>query len=152
MEFHNTIMAHTYSKLLYHVVFSTRKRADMLRTDLLPELARVAGGVVRKHEGKLLAINGPLNHLHVLMSLPPRETVSDVIRDLKAITSKWIHEKIPTFENFGWQEGYSVFSVSQSHQEKVQQYIGRQVEHHQSMTFDEELKTLLERHGFQLNE
>ena len=121
----------------------------MLAPDLMPELAKVVGGIVREREGKLLAMGGTHNHVHVLCIFHPKHAVSDVFRDIKAIASDWVHRKFPDLKNFAWQEGYSAFSVSQSSATRVRNYIASQAEHHRRQTFEEELAALLKRHGIE---
>ncbi len=72
-------MAHTHTCLLYHFVFSTKGRRPWIDPQTLPRLAKFMGGVVRKRQGKLLAMNGTENHVHVLVGLPPKISVSDQV-------------------------------------------------------------------------
>ena len=140
-------MAHTYTNLMYHGVFSTKHRRDLLTPDLMAELAKVVGGIIRDRDGKLLAMGGIPNHVHLLSIFHPKHAVSDVFRDIKAVSSNWIHRRFSGLRDFAWQEGYGAFSVSRSNVGNVEQYISRQAEHHRRRTFQEELIVLLERHG-----
>ncbi|HOF17634.1 MAG TPA: transposase [Phycisphaerae bacterium] len=97
----------------------------------------------------MLAMNGPADHVHFLGILHPKHAFSDLFRDVKAITSNWIHESFPAMQNFAWQAGYSAFSVSQSQLGAVKSYIARQEEHHRKRSFEEELVALLEKHGLE---
>ena len=97
-------MAHTYANLMYHGVFSTKNRVERLSPDLLPELITVIGGIVRQRDGKLLAMNGTANHVHLLSVLHPRHSISDMFRDIKAISCDWIHERFPAMHRLAWQE------------------------------------------------
>ena len=140
-------MAQTFSKLTYHGVFSTKERCLFLKDDILPELAKVIGGIIRGRDGKLLAMNGMPDHVHLLMSLAPKHAISDIFRDIKSISSDWLHTRGPAFRTFAWQGGYSVFSVSESAVDQVAAYIARQETHHRVMSFEEELAGILERHS-----
>jgi REP element-mobilizing transposase RayT len=140
-------MSHTYTTLMCHGVFSTKHRAALLKSEMMPELVKVVGGIVRDRDGKLLAMNGTSNHVHLLMIFHPKLALSDLFRDIKAVSSNWVHEKFPGSTGFGWQEGYGAFSVSRSNATKVEAYIANQEEHHRTQTFEEELIALLERHG-----
>lgn len=139
-------MAHTHSRILLHVVFSTRGRRQLwtaqLRASLWPYMAAIA----RDSGAKCLAINGISDHVHLLLSLPPKLAIADVVRIIKANSSKWINESGPAIP-FAWQEGYSVFSVSYSQEERVRRYIATQEEHHRQRTFEEELLSLLAKHA-----
>jgi REP element-mobilizing transposase RayT len=142
-------MGHTYTTLMYHGVFSTKERREILRPDILPQLIKVAGGIIRDRDGKLLAMNGTRNHVHLLAILHPKHAVSDMFGDIKAISSGWVHDTFPELRDFAWQSGYSAFSVSRSVAPKVEAYIAGQQEHHRKQTFEEELIALLKRHGIE---
>ncbi len=96
-------------------------------------------------DGLPLAINGFTDHVHLLVSLPPRMAISDLVRTLKANSSKWFHETFPS-RLFQWQEGYSVFTVSESNRERVVRYIEGQPDHHARVSFQDELIELLKKH------
>jgi REP element-mobilizing transposase RayT len=72
------------------------------------------GGIFKNEDGQLIAAGGTADHVHLLVSIPPSVSVSDMLRKLKANSSKWIHETFPEHRGFSWQEGYGAFSVSQS--------------------------------------
>lgn len=142
-------MGHTYVELLYHTVFSTKHRRALLGVEMMPELARIIGGIIRKRDGKLLAMNGTDNHVHMLSFFHPKRAVSDLVRDVKAISSNWIHERFADRRDFAWQSGFAAFTVSKSNANVVQVYVENQAEHHRAQTFEEELIALLERHGIE---
>ena len=142
-------MAQTFAKCAYHGVFSTKARAALLNPTILPELAKVIGGIVRDREGRLLSLGGTENHVHLLALLHPKRAVSDMFRDIKSISSDWIHGKGPLYRSFAWQSGYGVFSVSESAVPRVASYIDGQAEHHRTATFEDELLALLEQHGIE---
>ena len=142
-------MAQTFATCAYHGVFSTKGRAPLLAPGILPELARVIDGIIRERDGKLLGFGGTENHVHLLALLRPKRAVSDMFRDVKSISSDWIHTKGPLYRSFAWQSGYGVFSVSESAVQRVMTYIEGQPEHHRTTTFEDELLALLERHGIE---
>ena len=142
----NACLAHTFTTLLYHIVYSTKNRIAFLDADILPELARLTGGILNDFDGKLLAMNGPENHVHLLVMLRPSNAISDIIRQIKSISSNWVSTKYANRKGFAWQEGYSAFSVSPSKSDSVEQYIANQITHHKVKTFEEELISLLEAH------
>ncbi len=132
-----------------HVVFSTKQRRSLIKSDLLTRLIEFIGGIIRKRNGKLLAINGMEDHIHLLVIFSPKMAVSDQVRDIKSLSSGWIHDTFPDRKQFAWQEGYSAFSVSKSVVQRVVRYIENQREHHRKLTFEEELITLLGKHGIE---
>jgi putative transposase len=107
-------MAGTYSKLYYHIVFSTKNRQPFITANIEEELHKYIAGVIRGIGGSCIDINGMSDHLHLLAILPPKIALSDALRDIKANSSKWIHESKPELAAFAWQDGFSAFSVSKS--------------------------------------
>lgn len=145
-------MPHSYVNLLYHIVFSTRDRAPHLTAERRPRLYDYIGGVIRKRGRISLAINGVEDHVHLLAKLRPDKALSDVIRDLKAGSSGWMHEVFPEVRDFKWQNGYAAFTVSTSLSGKVQRYVETQEEHHQKQLFREEFISLLRRNEVEFDE
>jgi REP element-mobilizing transposase RayT len=145
-------MAGTYTKLYYHVVFSTKHRKPFIRADLEAELQKYISGIVRNVGGSCVEINGMPDHVHLLLLLPPKLALSDALRDIKANSSKWIHEKFPELADFAWQDGFSAFSVSTSQVPDVLNYIHNQKDHHAERDFKAELLALLHRHGVEYDE
>lgn len=141
-------MSHTYSLLLYHIVFSTKERRPTITPSLEPDLHAYLGGIVREIGGRPLAVGGVADHVHLLVQLPPRIAPADAARVVKTNSSKWVHEE-RLEPGFRWQDGYAAFSVSESGRDRLTRYITfrGQAEHHRKQTFQEELIELLERHG-----
>jgi len=137
-------MASTFTDLLYHCVFSTKERRQFLDHDLLPELTRVIGGIIRDRKGRLLECNGTPNHIHLLATFHQTTTISDMLRDIKAGSSDWMHRRFGRTRAFAWQEGYSCFTVSAGDKKDVTDYIRGQQAHHREKTFEEEYLWLLD--------
>jgi REP-associated tyrosine transposase len=137
-------MAHSYTNLLFHIVFGTAGRRPLIDDAFQPRLYKYLGGTIRGLKGVCLEIGGVEDHVHILSKLPPTISVSDFLEKLKANSSKWGKS---VKRSFGWQGGYSAFTVSESQSERVRQYIRNQREHHKKATFEEELIALLEAHG-----
>lgn len=145
-------MAHTFTNLLTHVIFSTKGRQPYLHGDFKPHLFAYMDGIVRHLHGVPIKINGTADHVHLLVSLPPALSVSELLRVLKANSSRWVHEEWPARKSFAWQEGYGGFSVSQSNASRVLRYIRDQEEHHRKLSFQEEFVALLKKHGIAYDE
>jgi len=145
-------MAHTFTHLLTHIVFSTKDRAPLLDAELKTRLFPYLGGIIRAHDGKALIINGPTDHVHILASLAAKHSLSDLMRELKADSSGWVHKNVPEQKKFAWQIGYGAFSVSHSNLAEVENYIATQEEHHKRMSFKEEFVAFLKKHGIQYDE
>jgi REP element-mobilizing transposase RayT len=105
------------------------------------------GGMVKDDFGVARIIGGTDNHIHAMLSMKPDISVSKAMERWKSLSTAWVRKTIPEASNFGWQAGYSAFSVSRSQSERVVAYIARQEEHHRVMTLEEEFARLLDAHG-----
>lgn len=133
-------MPHSYVTLVFHIVFSTKERMQLIRAEQQPRLWDCIKNVAHNHGVRVLAIGGTDNHVHALVSLPAEANIAEVVRTLKCNSSRWLHETKPLFS---WQEGYGAFSVSPSQVDRVRRYIRNQTEHHARRSFDEELMAML---------
>lgn len=145
-------MPGTYSQLLLHIVFSTKRREPWITTDVADRLHAYMGGIIRAENGVLYDIGGVEDHVHLYLRWRPDASVSDLMRAVKARSSKWVHDTFPNLGAFAWQEGYGVFSVSKSQEDAVKRYIAGQAEHHQKEDFKSELLRLLRAHGIEFDE
>ena len=145
-------MSTTYTKLLYHFVFSTKMRLPLITAAIQDELYRYIGGIVVGEGAALYEIGGMPDHVHLLVQLKPTVSLSDFLRQLKSNSSKWLNERTQTPYKFAWQEGYSAFTVSESQVSRVRAYIQDQAEHHRASDFQSELRELLSRHGIEFDE
>lgn len=138
-------MGSTYYNLHYHWVCSTKERRPLIHPDWRSRFHEYLGGTIRGLDGVPLKIGGVGDHVHALIGLKTTHCIADFVHELKKASSVWAAENHD--REFAWQEGYSIFTVSASMLETVSNYVARQEEHHQKMTFVEELKRLLEKHG-----
>jgi REP element-mobilizing transposase RayT len=145
-------MAGTYTKLYYHIVFSTKNRQPFIKESIEDELHKYTAGIIRNIEGSCIEINGADDHVHILAIVPPKISISDALRTIKANSSKWLHENNSRLANFGWQDGYSAFTVSASQVDAVRRYIRDQKTHHRQRDFKTELLELLDKHGVEYDE
>ncbi|MBK9188681.1 MAG: IS200/IS605 family transposase [Phycisphaerales bacterium] len=144
-------MPGTYSQLLLHVVFSTKGRTPWITGEVAERLYPYIGGIVRAENGVLYDIGGVEDHVHLYLRWRPDESVSDLMRIVKARSSRWVHEEFPALSAFAWQEGYAVFSVSKSQEGAVKAYIAGQAEHHTKEDFASELMRILRAHGVEFD-
>ena len=136
----------TFASLHYHVVFSTKNRMRFIDPQWESRLHEYLGGTVRGLDGSPQGIGGVEDHVHLLMGLKTTHCVADFMRELKKATSRWVHEEIG-LNQFAWQEGYGVFSVSATARDQVKHYIANQRDHHRRMDFRDEFIAMLERAG-----
>ncbi len=139
-------MPGTHHSLRLHLVFSTKHREPTITPEIQSRLYPFLGGIVRDEKGVLLEIGGMPDHLHLLVGWRTDDTIANLVRNLKSRSSAWIHETFSSASTFHWQEGYGVFTVSQSQVPKVRQYIQTQPEHHRVKTFREEYVEFLKAH------
>jgi len=145
-------MSDSYTNLLYHIIFSTKDRRQLITDAYQPRLYEYIGGTIRGLGGISLELNGTDDHVHLLTKLRPDTALSDVLRDLKANASGWMHDVFPELRDFSWQRGYGAFTVSQSSVEEVRRYIARQKEHHQKVSFREEFIQFLKANEIEYDE
>ena len=145
-------MGHTYTALHYHIVFSTKNRVPSIAADIQTRLYEYIGGIVRGENGILIAIGGMPDHTHLLATLHPTACVADMIRRIKGNSSKWVHENLSGMQDFAWQSGYGAFTVSRSNLGDVESYVNNQQAHHANLSFEDEFRAFLQRHGIQYDE
>ena len=145
-------MPGTYTRLLYHFVFSTKHRRPLITGDVEARLHQYMGGIVRSMNGVAIRIGGMPDHVHMLVRWRTDDTLAALMRTVKARSSAWIHTTFPRLSAFAWQEGYAAFTVSQSQADTVDAYVARQAEHHRKRTFQEELLEILRTHEVEYDE
>ena len=138
-------MGHTATNVLVHFIFGTRNRLPLIKSDMERALHAYLGGIVREIGGIALVINGMDDHVHILVRMPSSKSVADVARLVKTNSSRWVHEKWPQFGGFAWQAGYGAYSVSESGQGAVREYISNQKQHHAKRSFQEEFVAFLKK-------
>jgi putative transposase len=131
-------MANTYTQLYVQIVFAVKGRQNLISKIWKHELYKYITGIVTNEGQKLIAINGMLDHIHILIGLKPNKALSDLVRDIKANSSRFINEKKWINGKFEWQTGFGAFSYNHSQLTNVINYIQNQEEHHKKKTFKEE--------------
>jgi REP element-mobilizing transposase RayT len=138
-------MANTYTQLYIHIVFAVRGRDNLIKPDHKEEIHKYITGIIQHRDHKLLAINSMPDHVHILIGYDPKTALSDLVRDIKAASSKFINEAGWLKSRFAWQEGYGAFSYSRSQLDDIIRYIATQEEHHKNKLFREEYFEMLEK-------
>jgi REP element-mobilizing transposase RayT len=142
----------SYISSYFHCVFSTKERRPLITPELRERLWPFLGGIARQNKMKAIEIGGVADHVHILISLPSTMAVAKAMQLIKGGSSKWIHETFPDQREFAWQDEYGAFSVSVSQLDKIIAYIQGQEEHHRRVTFQEEFRSLLEKHRIEYDE
>ena len=107
-------MASTLTKILLHIVFSTKHREDLIAPEFESDLFAYMGGICRRMDSSLDLAGGTANHLHLLVNLGKTVALSDLMMNLKRDSSKWLKDQSASMREFHWQDGYFAFSIGQS--------------------------------------
>ena len=145
-------MAQTLARITLHVVFSTKDRQPLIHAQIAPRLYAYIGTVAHSEGAVLLAAGGMPDHVHLLLALRPAVAPADLVRTIKANSSRWVKETFEELREFSWQGGYGAFSVSTSGIDEAKRYIGAQAEHHHSASFQEEFRRILHLNGLEWDE
>ncbi len=144
-------MPDTYTNILLHIVFGTKFRQPFITEEIESRLYEYMGGMIRNRRGVLYEIGGMEDHVHLLVRWNT-EAIKSLTREMKSESTKWVRSTFPTKQEFQWQSGGGIFSVSQSNATKVVEYIRNQKTHHRVKSFQEEYIEFLVKHGIEYNE
>ncbi len=145
-------MANTFYQIYIHTVFAVKGRQSLIANAWKDEAHKYICGIVNNHHQKVYAINGIPNHIHLLLSINPDCRLSDLMREVKANSSKWINKRKFVKGKFQWQEGFGAFSCSQSQLNNTIAYIDNQEIHHSKKSFKEEYIELLQKFNIEYDE
>ena len=137
-------MSSTLTRILIHVVFSTRERMPLITPGVRGVLYDYMRGIVHRKGASLFEIGGMPDHVHLLVQIDPNTPLSDLVKHVKGGSSRWVKARV---ESFYWQRGYGAFSVSESSRPVVERYIQNQEKHHARHAYQSEFIQLLKRHG-----
>jgi REP element-mobilizing transposase RayT len=144
-------MPQSLARLHHHLIFSTKNRAPLIAAAHRASLHAYMSTVLKNIDCPAILINSVDDHVHMLFEMSRTVTVSQAVEEVKKSSSKWMKADGKT-PSFTWQAGYAVFSVSESSVDPVCKYIANQGEHHRKKTFQEELRSFLERHKVKYDE
>lgn len=149
-------MAQSLSQQWIHIIFSTKDRYSFFKNiGIREKLHHYIYGICNNQKCSPIAVGGAEDHVHLLVNINKKISLSKFIEEIKRSTSHWLKTQItiePRLSKFYWQRGYGAFSVSQSNIESVQRYIDNQVEHHKKISFQDELRQFLIKHGVEFDE
>lgn len=145
-------MANTYTQIHIQTVFAVQNRQSLIDDVWKDELYKYITVIIQNNDHKVLQINGMPDHVHCLFGLRPVQALSDLMKQVKQDSSKWINQNNLAKGKFSWQEGFGAFSYSKSQLPRVIKYIQNQQKHHKIKTFREEYLALLEAHGADYDE
>ena len=144
-------MADTYTRIYLHIVFAVKGRQSLIPKQHKEALHQYITRIVTNKKQTLIQINSMPDHVHILIGITPDIAPSDLVRDIKASSSKFINTKRWVVGRFEWQTGFAAFSYSRSQLDDVAGYIKNQEAHHARQTFKEEYLTFLKRFNVPYN-
>ena len=145
-------MPNTYTQLYIQIVFAVKGSQNLIAKQNREELHKFITGIVQKREQKMLSIFAMPDHIHLLLGIKPNITVSELVRDIKSGSSKFINDNNWINGKFNWQEGFGAFSYSKSQLDGVIKYILNQEVHHKNQTFKEEYVDFLRKFEIEFDE
>lgn len=145
-------MPNTYTQLYVQVVFAVKGRHSLIKPEFREEIHKYITGIVSNRNQKLLQIYAMPDHTHILIGMKPDISISDLVRDIKAGSSKLINDNNFVKGKFNWQSGFGAFTYSKSQVDSVVRYIANQADHHKKRTFKEEYIDFLEKFEVEYNE
>lgn len=145
-------MPDTYTQLYVHIIFSVKGREPLMSSSFRKELFAYIGGIIKNKGQKPIAIDGTADHIHILAGIKPDKSISELVREIKSNSSKYVNEQKWTPVKFQWQEGFGAFSYSHSQLTSVINYITHQEEHHKKKLFAEEYKAFMKKFNVEYDE
>jgi len=136
-------MPNTYTQIHIQFVFAVKYRRGLIAPKWKERLHQYITGIFHHNAHKMLQINSMPDHIHILVGFRPAQSISSMIQNVKAESSKWIQYQNLCDSKFAWQEGFGAFSYSKSHVQRVIRYIQNQEKHHQTISFLHEYRKLL---------
>jgi putative transposase len=145
-------MGQSLVKNYMHIIFSTKHRQALIHPPHEKELHAYLGGICKALECPVLAVGGHTDHVHIVCMLSKKIALMNLLKELKASSSKWIKTAYPELNSFFWQDGYGAFSINPTEVETVKKYINNQHEHHRKKTFQEEYRAFLVKYQVDFDE
>jgi REP element-mobilizing transposase RayT len=141
------VMPQSLARILVHTVFSTKDRRPLLRdTALRQELHHYLGGILKNLDCQPIIVGGVEDHVHLLAGLSRICAPAEMVKEVKRGSSLWVKERDAAMRDFGWQNGYEIFSIGSSQIDNVRRYIAEQEQHHRKLSFQDEFRLLLRRY------
>lgn len=145
-------MANTYHQIYLQIIFAVKYRKAVIEKSWQDKLFSVIGNLINETGCKTIIVNGVQDHVRGLIGLKPVVSISELMKPVKALSSKYINDHSLTAHRFEWQKGYGVLSYSQKDVDMVYKYIQRQEEHHKHKAFLDEYRDLLKEFQIEYDE
>jgi len=142
-------MSHSHTKIWIHLIFGTKERTPLIDEKFEKLLyIRINDKLKTEYNSLVYAINGTKDHIHILFLQNSNFSLSDIVKNIKGESSHWINQNNFIDKKFAWQSGYGAFSISDTKEDKIIEYIKNQKEHHKKISFVEEYNLFLKKYGF----
>ena len=148
-------MPQSLNKVILHMVFSTKERVPLIDTEIRPRLHAFMATVYRDiapPQSQAYRVGGVKDHVHIAGTLPRTVTISKLFEIIKKESSIWIKNQGAKYRDFYWQSGFGSFSVAPSQLDQLIRYIDNQKEHHKTVTFQDEFRSLLHKYNIEFDE
>ena len=145
-------MANTYSQIYIHIIFAVKNRKPLIRNEYREEIQKYITGIITNKNQKLISIHCMPDHVHIFVGIKPKISISDLVRDIKNNSSKFINGKNWLLGKFNWQEGFGAFSCGYSQIDIVDRYIKNQEYNHKKISYRNEYIKFLEKYGVEYEE
>ena len=145
-------MANTYTQLYVHIIFAVKNRIPLIKKEFSEEINQYITGIVKNKNQKVISINCVSDHIHIFVGIKPNISLSDLVRDIKNNSSRFINKKGWISGKFNWQEGFGAFSYGHSQIDAVDKYIKNQEYHHKQTSYMEEYIKFLLKYAVEYNE
>jgi REP element-mobilizing transposase RayT len=145
-------MPQSLSRILIHIIFSTKHRQPLIDDAIEAELHTYLGGACKELNCYPIIVGGHHDHVHILCDLSRTIAVMKLLEKVKANSSKWIKTMGEPYEGFYWQDGYAAFSVSPANIDSVCKYIANQKEHHSTISFQDECRAYFKKYKMDYDE
>lgn len=139
-------MPNTYTKIFVQIVFAVQYRNAVITSEIRETLQKYITGIIQNRKNLVLAIYAMPDHIHILVAIQPDQSVSDLVRDIKSNSTKFLNEEMTLKSRFQWQNGFAAFSYSDNQVKNVKDYIFNQEAHHRKVTFRDEYVKFLDDH------
>lgn len=136
-------MANTYHQIMIQLVWATEKRVPFIATDFRETVQRYIAGIVTNNGCKLVSIFAMPDHIHLLVGLSPAVALSDLVKEIKDHSTKYLRKEFAELSKFSWQRGFGAFSYSKSQIPNVVRYVENQEEIHRQRDFKTEYRSFL---------
>lgn len=136
-----------FNQLYFMLVFGVKFRLGLIDPKWADDLYAIMGNKLKEYGCMPIKIGGVNDHVHILMSSDGVYSLSEIVKEVKTDSTRWINARRLTVGSFAWQEGSGRFSYSAGQIDDVKRYIINQPEHHKQISFRKEIENMIVKAG-----